>query len=54
MGHGALVDVLDYHMRREVMWRNRNCMLKLGLNKDRTRIFKNVHMDIFREIIKYA
>jgi hypothetical protein len=32
MGHAALVDVLDYNMRRETMWRNRNCLLKIAMN----------------------
>lgn len=56
MGHADLVDILDYHTRREIMWRNRNCLLKIALNRDKTQAenFKNIHMDIFREIIKYA
>lgn len=54
MGHAKLTDVLDYHMKREIMWRNRNCLLKIALNRDKTSAFKNIHMDLFREIIKYA
>jgi hypothetical protein len=36
MGHAALVDNLDYHTRRDQMWRNRNCLLKIALNRERT------------------
>lgn len=56
MGYGDLVDYLDYHTRREIMWRNRNCLLKIALNREKTPVdtFKNIHMDLFREIIKYA
>jgi len=56
MGHGELVDILDYHTKREIMWRNRNCLLKIALNRDKTTVetFKNFDMDIFIKIIKYA
>lgn len=56
MGHGPLVDTLDYHIQREKMWRNRNCLLKIALSKDKTPVqtFKQVSLDLFREIIKYA
>ncbi len=32
--HPDAVDFLDYHIRRETMWRNRNCLLKIGVAKD--------------------
>lgn len=44
---------LDYHFQRELMWRNRNCLLKLYLNKEKT-CFKNLSLGVFREIMKYA
>ena len=54
--HVKLVDELDDMMRREVMWRNRNCLLKIGINREKTPVsaFKNISLDLFREIIKYA
>lgn len=56
MGHGQLVDILDYHIQREKMWRNRNCLLKIGLSRERTseETFKKISLDVFRDIIKYA
>lgn len=55
MGHADLVDILDYHTKREQMWRNRNCLLKIALNREKgNEVFRDIHMDIFREIIKYA
>ena len=56
MGHGPLVDTLDYHISRERMWRNRNCLLKIALKKEHTSevTFKKISLDIFRDIIKYA
>jgi len=52
-GHAELVDILDYHFKVEMMWKNRNCLLKLFLNKEKTP-FKNLSLGVFREIIKYA
>jgi ankyrin repeat protein len=54
MGHAKLHDLLDYHMNREIMWRNRNCLLKIALNAKSTKSFKGIPLDIFREVIKYA
>jgi len=56
MGYAGLVDVLDFHMKKEVMWRNRNCILKIALNKEKS---TNIHlkylpMTLYREILKYA
>ena len=53
MGHAELADILDFHFKRETMWRNRNCLLKIYLSKDRT-MFNNLSLGVFREIIKYA
>jgi ankyrin repeat protein len=53
--HGELVDLLDYHLKRETMWRNRNCLLKIADSRDRARgEFKGLPQHLFREIIKYA
>ena len=46
-------DILDIYYQREMMWRNRNCLIKLFLNKENT-IFKNLSYGVFKEIIKYA
>lgn len=48
-----MADILDYHYKREEMWKNRNCLLKLCLAKEKTP-FKNLSLHVFREIIKYA
>jgi hypothetical protein len=47
------VDILEYHFKREVMWRNKNCLLKICLAKEKTP-FKVLSLGVFREIIKYA
>ncbi|CDW81344.1 ankyrin repeat [Stylonychia lemnae] len=52
-GFAELADILEYHFKVEVMWKNRNCLLKLYLSKEKTP-FKNLSLGIFREIIKYA
>jgi hypothetical protein len=52
-GHVELATKLDYYFKREEMWRNRNCLLKLYLTKEKTQ-FKNLSLGMFREIIKYA
>eukprot|EP00347_Sterkiella_histriomuscorum_P017492 403349151 len=52
-GFPELTDILDYHYRKEVMWKNRNCLLKIYLAKEKTS-FKNLSLGVFREIIKYA
>jgi hypothetical protein len=56
MGHAMLTDYIDFHYKRDTLWRNRNCLLKIALNRDKTsqETFKNIHFDLFREIIKYA
>jgi ankyrin repeat protein len=57
MQHAQLVDVLDFHMKREIKWRNRNCLLKIALNRNveaPQNLFKGFSVDVMREIIKYA
>mmetsp|Transcript_8013 Transcript_8013/g.5984 ORF Transcript_8013/g.5984 Transcript_8013/m.5984 type:complete len:157 (+) Transcript_8013:979-1449(+) len=48
-----MYDMLEVYFNREQMWRNRNCLLKIYLNKERT-MFKNLSYGVFKEIIKYA
>lgn len=52
-GKEDVAEVLDFWFKREQMWRNRNCLLKLYLTKDKNK-FKNISLGVFREIIKYA
>lgn len=53
--HAELVDFLDYHVRRETMWRNRNCLIKIAHSRDQAQgEFKTLPVNLFREIIKYA
>ena len=51
--HEDISEILDIHFTRETMWRNRNCLLKLYLTKNKSK-FKPFSLGIFREIIKYA
>ena len=54
-GHAALVDILDYHIKRETTWRNRNCLLKMADSREQAAGgFKSLPMNLYREIIKYA
>ena len=39
---------------RAANYANRNCLLKIMLNKKNTVAFKNMSNDVFKEIIKYA
>lgn len=52
-GFVELADILDFYHQKETMWKNRNCLLKLFLNKEKTPM-KNISLGVFREIIKYA
>lgn len=52
-GLSELADILEYQFKKEQMWRNRNCLLKLCLSRNGTP-FKPLSLGIFREIIKYA
>jgi hypothetical protein len=52
-GYKDAEDILEWHFKREELWRNRNCLIKLYMNKEKT-VFKNLSLGIFREIIKYA
>lgn len=52
-GFEELTDILDYYHKKETMWKNRNCLLKFYLSKEKTP-FKNLSLGVFREIIKYA
>ncbi|TNV79148.1 hypothetical protein FGO68_gene16551 [Halteria grandinella] len=57
MQHVQLVDVLDFHMKKEIMWRNRNCLLKIALSREvpaPNNLFKGFSLDMMREIMKYA
>lgn len=57
MQNAPLVDILDFHTKREQMWRNRNCLLKIALNREhpaQLNPFKGMPFDLMREIMKYA
>jgi len=49
-----IAEFLDYHERRMTMWKNRNCLLKICINRKNTEIFKGISIPVFKEIIKYA
>jgi hypothetical protein len=54
MGNLPLTEFLEYHTERVMMWRNRNCLLKISLNHKDSELFKGISPDVFKEIIKYA
>lgn len=45
---------LLYHEKRMLMWQNRNCLLKICVNRKQTKLFKHISLPVFKEIIKYA
>ena len=54
MGHGEVAEYLEPHIIKAQMWRNKNCLVKIYLNKSKTKKFSRVPNGVFREIIKYA
>ena len=48
-----VAEELEFWFNRETLWKNRNCLLKLYLTKEKNK-FKNISLGVFREIIKYA
>ena len=54
MGKNELGKYLAFHEKRMEHWKNRNCLLKMYINKNNTTIFKGYTLGIFKEIIKYA
>jgi ankyrin repeat protein len=53
-GKNEVGEYLTHHENRMRHWNNRNCLLKLYLNKNKTTMFKKFSEGIFKEIIKYA
>ena len=54
MGKFEVGNYLQVHQKRMINWQNRNCLLKLYLNKNKTEVFSRLTQGIFKEIIKYA
>ena len=48
-----MCDLLDPIVINAKMWQQKNCLVKIMLNKKRTK-FSTISVGIFREIIKYA
>jgi hypothetical protein len=54
MGLQEVADLLEPHQIKAELWRNKNCLVKIYLNKARTVRYARVPNGVFREIIKYA
>lgn len=54
MGHLEVAQYLEPFMIKAESWRDKNCLVKLFLNKKKTERFAKVPNGVFREIIKYA
>lgn len=53
-GKEEVAQYLQGHEEKMINWENRNCLLKLCLNRKKTVLFKGFTVGIFKEIIKYA
>ena len=52
-GYDEIKEILEVDFKKELLFRNRNCLVKLYLTKDKS-LFKPIPLGVFREIIKYA
>ena len=53
MERASLCEYLEPVMINQQMWQQKNCLIKILLNKQRTK-FNRLSIGVFREIIKYA
>lgn len=54
MAHQEVANYLEPIVIKAEIWRNKNCIMKMFLNRLNVRKFKKVPKGVFREIIKYA
>lgn len=54
MGNLEVAEYLEPVIMKADMWRNKNCLVKIFLNKKRIPTYNRVPKGVFREIIKYA
>jgi ankyrin repeat protein len=54
MGNAEVSEYLEPVIMKAEIWRNKNCLVKIFLNKKRVKNFSQVPNGVFREIIKYA
>jgi hypothetical protein len=52
-GFQEVSDYLEVHYIKKLLWMNRNCLIKIFENKEKS-CFKNTSLNVFKEIIKYA
>ena len=53
-GKTRVSEFLSIHQKKAGNWNNRNCLLKLMINKKKTETFKNLSDGLFKEIMKYT
>ena len=54
LGKFEVANYLSVHQKRMQHWKNRNCLLKIMINRKKTDVFRNVPECLFKEIMKYA